>query len=154
MNNENLTTVTEVELTYKSKVKPSERMRVSSSKDAADAFRAIQNFNNNLEFKELFYCMYLNKANKVLSITKIAEGTTSACLVDSKMILQGAILQNASGIILCHNHPSGNLRPSTQDLDITKKIKEGAKLFDVAVLDHVIITSEENYYSFADEGQI
>jgi len=146
--------VCEVTLTYNSNVKPSERKKISSSLESANIFKAIELFNNNLDYKELFYCMYLNRANKVLSVTKIAEGTTSACLVDIKMILQGAILQNASCIILCHNHPSGNLKPSAEDFNITKKVKECAKMFEVHLLDHIIITSEANYYSFADEGQI
>lgn len=150
---ENLTTVTEVEILYKSKIKPSEREKITSSKDSAEIFRAIHLFNQNIEYKELFYCMYLNRNNKVLSVTKIAEGTTSSCLVDPKTIMQGAILQNASSLILSHNHPSGNLVASKEDIELTRKVKEGCKLFDIQVLDHIILTSE-SYYSFSDEGQM
>ena len=153
MNIEKLLTVTEVEISYKSKIKPSERPKISGSAGCSEIFRAIHEFNKNIEYKEMFYVMFLNRNNKVLSVQKIAEGTTSACLVDVKMIMQGAILQNASSLILCHNHPSGNLRASAEDINITRKIKDGAKLFDVAVLDHIILT-DESYISLADEGQI
>lgn len=151
MNIDNLTTVSEVEINYKSSIKASNRPKISGSKDCELIFRAIHDYNKNIEYRELFFCMYLNRNNKVLSVQKIAEGTTSACLVDIKMILQGAILQNASGIILSHNHPSGNLKPSHEDINITKKVKDAAKMFDVSVLDHIILT-DESYCSLSDDG--
>jgi len=145
--------VSEVELTYKSKVKASERPKVNSSQSSAEIFKAITNFENNIEFKELFYCMYLNRANKVLSVMKCSEGGTCGTVVDIKHIIQSAILQNAQALIVCHNHPSGNLRPSNEDILITKQIKDAAKYFNISVLDHLIIT-DESYYSFKDEGNI
>jgi len=150
---QNLTQVTEVEITYKSKQKPSERTKIMRSSESVDVFRTIQEFNANMEYKEMFYVMYLNRGNKILSVIKISEGGTAGTVVDTKHIMQGAILQNASSMILCHNHPSGECRPSQADIDITNRIKQGAKLFDIGLLDHVILTPE-SFYSFADEGQI
>jgi DNA repair protein RadC len=145
--------VSEVEMTYKSKQKPSERPKITGSYEAVKIFKSLRDYEKNMEYKEVFYCMYLNKANKVLSVMRISEGTVSGTLVDIKMILQPAILQNASGIIMCHNHPSGNLTPSEADKQLTKKVKESAKIMDVALLDHVILTAEDSY-SFADEGTL
>jgi DNA repair protein RadC len=93
--------------------------------------------------------MYLSRANKVLSVMLISEGGTAGTVADVKKILAPAILQNASAIIISHNHPSGNLNPSDADKDLTAKVKEAAKLIDVTLLDHIIMT-DEKYYSFAD----
>lgn len=146
-----LMNVSEIELTYKSKVKPSDRKKVTSSKNAADLFRAVYEYGGKIEYKELFYAMYLNRNNRVLGVLLISEGGLSGTVVDAKIVFQGALKLNASAVILCHNHPSGNLKPSQADTDITRKIKEGGKLLDIDILDHIILTSE-SYYSFADEG--
>lgn len=143
--------VAEVQLSYKTTVKPSERQKVISSKSAKDIFMPF--FDEDIEYIEKFCVMFLNRNNKVLGVQLMSIGGTSGTYVDPKIILQGAILSNASAIILCHNHPSGNLNPSEADIDITKKIKQGAKLFDISLLDHVIITSED-YLSMADKGII
>lgn len=145
--------VSEVEMFYKSKIKNAERKKVTTSKDAYYIFKSINIFNRNFDYKEMFYCAYLNKDSKILSVSKISEGGTAGTVVDIKIILQGAILQNATGLIICHNHPSGNLNPSSNDRIITKNIKEAVKLLDMSLLDHLIITSE-SYYSFSDEGII
>ncbi len=100
---------------------------------------------------EEFYVLYLDRANHVLGYRLISRGTTSACMVSSKIILSIGLQCNSSGIILAHNHPSGNLKPSIADQALTKKIQEGARLFDIKVLDHLIVTNE-SYSSFADEG--
>lgn len=145
--------VTEVTISYKSKQKPSERQSITQSSHATQIFRAIDEFNNNMEYKEMFYVMYLNRNNKVLSVIKISEGGTAGTVVDIKHVFQGAILQNASSIILCHNHPSGNAQASQADIQITNKIKEAAKLFDMTLFNHVILTPE-SYLSMSDEGII
>jgi len=95
----------------------------------------------------------LNQANKVLGVTTISEGGISETTADIRIILQAAILSNASGIILSHNHPSGNIQPSGDDNRITQRIKEAAKIVRISLLDHLIV-SNETYYSFADEGLI
>jgi len=99
------------------------------------------------------WALFTNRANKVLGSFLLSEGGVTGTVLDARIIFQGAILCNATGIILAHNHPSGNLRPSQSDLDMTKKIKEAGKLFDISLLDHIILT-DEKYYSMADEGNL
>ena len=113
-----------------------------------------QAFNDDiLEYKEYFKLVLLNGANKVLGITTISEGGMDGTVVDVRLIMQTALLAHSSGIILAHNHPSGQLKPSSQDDRITKKIKEAAKLMDIRIQDHLIVTGD-NYYSYADEGRL
>ena len=103
-------------------------------------------------FSLLFLCVfYLNKKNKVIDKKKIGEGGTDSCIIDPKLILQHALLSLAAGIIIFHNHPSGNLQPSKQDLRFTERLKAGCDVMDIKLMDHLII-AENGYYSFADEG--
>jgi len=95
----------------------------------------------------------LNRANRVIGIFNLSTGGTVGTVAEPKLVFASSILRNASSIILAHNHPSGNLKPSTADTELTKKMKEAGKLLDIPVLDHLIVTSE-GYYSFADEGII
>ena len=104
-------------------------------------------------YHEEFWILLLNRSNRIIDKTRISQGGVSETVVDNKLILKEAITHLASGIILCHNHPSGNLRPSKSDDLITKKIKDGAKLLDILVLDHIIICNNK-YYSYADEGRL
>jgi len=144
--------VSEVELTYKTKVKPADRIKVVSSNDCHNCFRSVYDLNK-IEFKEFFYCMYLNRANKVLGILLISEGGTSGCTVDPKQVFQGALKLNASALVLCHNHPSGNLTPSEQDNRITTQIKNGCKYLELMLHDHIILSPDpDKYYSYQDEG--
>ena len=99
------------------------------------------------------YGVFLNRTNKALGVSFISKGGMAETVMDVKIILQTALKTHASGIILSHNHPSGNLHPSEADKRITSKIKEACKLLDLNLLDHIIIT-EEHYYIFADEGLI
>lgn len=100
---------------------------------------------------EVFAVAYLNQANKVNHFEIISEGGITGTVADPRVILKKALEQNAVQIVLCHNHPSGSLKPSRADEALTKKIKEGGQLLDIHVLDHIIV-SEDGYYSFADEG--
>jgi DNA repair protein RadC len=102
---------------------------------------------------EQFWVLLLNRANQVVAKRMISTGGVAGTVVDVKMVFQPAIELLASGIILCHNHPSGNLQPSQADIDITRKIKRGATDLDIVLLDHIII-SANGYYSFADEGAL
>lgn len=95
--------------------------------------------------------MLLNRANKVLGIFEVSSGSSAGTVADPKLIFAAAIKANACGIIMAHNHPSGNLSASQADIDLTKKVKEGGKLLEIQMLDHLIVTTE-TYYSFADEG--
>ncbi len=145
--------VSELTISYKSKVKSSDRYCIRFSKDAYDLLKR-EGFNDDtLEYKEYFKVVLLNHANKVLGITTISEGGMDSTVVDVRLILQIALLAHSSNIILAHNHPAGGLSPSTLDDKITEKIKEAAKLMDIKLYDHLIVTSE-GYYSYTDEGRL
>jgi len=147
-------TIAEVKLVYRTKVKASERLQIKCSKDAFDIFMGSWDLDS-IEHIEEFKLMLLTRSNKVLGIASISKGGINGTVTDVRIILQYAIKANASGIIICHNHPSGNLQPSESDQAITRKIKDSGLLMDVQLLDHLIITVEEDsYYSFADNGLV
>lgn len=100
---------------------------------------------------EVFAVLFLNRANKINHFEIISEGGITGTVADPRVILRKALEEDAVNIILCHNHPSGSLRPSRADEELTRKIKEAARLLDIEVIDHIIV-SEDGYYSFADEG--
>ncbi|MBA2248691.1 MAG: DNA repair protein RadC [Chitinophagaceae bacterium] len=102
---------------------------------------------------EVFAVVFLNRANKINHFEIISKGGLTGTVADPRIILKKALEEDATSIVLCHNHPSGNLKPSKADEDLTNKIKEAAKYFDIRVMDHLIV-SEEGYYSFADEGML
>jgi len=143
--------VAEIEVNYRSPVKPSEQVKVNQSQECYALL--IDLWSNKLEYVEEFYILLLNKGNRVLGISKISEGGISGTVVDPKRIFQVALMANATLIILAHNHPSGNHQPSETDDRITKKIRDAGSLLDIGVLDHLIITKEE-YFSFADNGRM
>jgi DNA repair protein RadC len=102
---------------------------------------------------EEFFCILLNRANKVIKIDQVSKGGISGTVTDVRIILKNAVLLTASGVIVAHNHPSGNLNPSESDIKITSKIKEAGNLLDIQLLDHLIIY-DSDYYSFADNGAL
>jgi len=123
------------------------RKTVSSSRDAFDLlYTSVADC-----LYEEFWVLLLNHANRRISVEQISEGGQAGTVVDPKKIFKLALEQNAAGIILCHNHPSGNLNPSTADRNLTDKIKNAGNFLDIKVLDHLII-ADESYYSFADNG--
>lgn len=126
-----------------------EVQQISSSRAAYEILKAKL---QDLPYEE-FWVMFLSRNNKVLDTQMIGRGGISGTVADVRIILKLAIENLASGIILAHNHPSGNLSPSNADISLTHKVKESAKLMDIAVLDHLIIT-DTSYYSFADNGKI
>ena len=142
--------VAEVELSYKNTVPYKERKQVQDAYMASLLIRKTYS-EGQIGYREYFKVLFLNQANQVLGCSTISEGGISATSVDVRLILQGALLTNASGIILAHNHPSGNLKPSTEDCKVTSQIQKAAKLLDMKVLDHIIL-SDEDYYSFCSEG--
>jgi DNA repair protein RadC len=146
-----LSNVAEVKISYSTHVKASERRSIAGSRDANEILILFWD-KNTIEHVESMKIILLNRANKVLGIASLSTGGTSSCIVDVKTVFQYAIKANASSIILAHNHPSGNLKPSDQDLAITQKIKDAAKLLDISLLDHLIITACDGYYSMTDEG--
>jgi DNA repair protein RadC len=125
------------------------KYKIKQSKDAFDLFFS--------QFEDLdhehFYVAFLNRANFVMRCELLSVGGLSGTVVDVRMIMNRAILLKSSAIILAHNHPSGNLNPSEQDRDITKKVKEACKIFDILLMDHLIL-SNHLYLSFADEGYL
>jgi DNA repair protein RadC len=102
---------------------------------------------------EQFYALLLNKANKLIEVIRVSQGGVSATIADTRIILKLAIERLASSIIISHNHPSGALKPSQADIDLTNNLKAAAKIIDVKLLDHIIVTND-SYFSFADEGII
>ena len=149
----NHSTVSEVSLIYRSKVKASERPQIKCSQNAYRLF--MENWDQDtIEHVEEFKLILMNRSNAVLGIMDISKGGISGTVTDIRIILQAAIKANASGIIVCHNHPSGNLNPSESDTKLTRKIKEAGHIMDIQLLDHLILTMDGNYYSFADNGLI
>ena len=132
--------------------KESDQLETNKITSSRDVFLILSPQFSDLLHEE-FWILLLNKANKVLNKVLISKGGQSATVVDAKVIFKAALEHNASSIILAHNHPSGNLSPSQEDMNITKKIVSAAKLIDFSVLDHIIMT-DKAYYSFADEGLI
>jgi len=122
---------------------------VRSSRDIAEYLRAVLKDHT----YEVFAVIFLNRANKINHFEIISKGGLTGTIADPRVILKKALESGATSIVLCHNHPSGNLQPSIADEEITKKIKAAAVYFDIKVIDHIIV-SEEGYYSFADEGNL
>lgn len=143
-------TVGEVELSYKPKFK--NIYKVVSSEDAYRCLLPTYK-EGTICYKEYFKVLFLNQSNQVLGYTLISEGGITETSVDIRIILQAALLTNSVALVLAHNHPSGNPRPSRQDMEITKQVKEAAKLMRITVIDHLILT-DAGYYSFADEGEL
>jgi len=142
--------VAEVEISYKPDYKVSERPQIGSSNDAYQLL--IEQWSlGKIELLEEFKIILLNRRNRVLGIVDISQGGLSGTVADPKVIFAAALKSCASGIILAHNHPSGELDPSSQDIAITNKLKSGASLLDLKILDHIIVTKGD-FYSFADSG--
>ncbi|MBL0269745.1 MAG: DNA repair protein RadC [Chitinophagaceae bacterium] len=128
-------------------VLPLDKILVQSSGDVAGFLQAkLQD-----EQREVFAVLFLNRANKVNHFEIISEGGITGTVADPRVILKRALEESAVNLILCHNHPSGSLKPSRADEQLTSKIRDAARLLDIQVLDHIIV-SERGYFSFADEG--
>ncbi len=144
--------IQEVQLSYKSKVKLSQRPKVTTSREAYEILLAAWD-QDTIEFCEEFKILLLNRANKVLGIYELSKGGVSGTVADPKLIFIAALKANACGIILAHNHPSGNSTPSENDINLTRKCREAGRFLEIQILDHIVLTSER-YYSFADEGRL
>jgi DNA repair protein RadC len=125
------------------------RDKITTSKDASEIFSSL------LADKphEEFWILLLNRANKVVGRANVSKGGVAGTVVDSKSVFKPAIDMHASSVILGHNHPSGNLSPSNEDISLTKKLTQAGNNLDVKVLDHIIVT-DNGYFSFADEGMM
>lgn len=145
--------VCDVKLTYNTKVKSSERAVVKDSNSAYSLLIGHVYDPETIQHREYMKLILLNRAHKVLGIAHISEGGLDSTSADIRIIMQAAILGNASAMILSHNHPSGNKQPSNQDDLLTEKVNKAAKLFGIQLLDYIIATDSE-YYSYSDEGRI
>ncbi len=124
-----------------------EKPVVRTSRDIAEYLQALIK-----DYKyEVFAVLFLNRSNKINHFEIVSRGGITGTVADPRIILKKALEEDAVSLVLCHNHPSGSLRPSRADEEITQKIKEAARYFDIRILDHIIV-SEEGFYSFADEG--
>ncbi len=150
--NSDWTKVSEVELIYKSKVKASERPRIRDSREAYTLLMFHWDLNK-IELIEEFKVIFLNQANKVLGIFNVSSGGITGTVADPRLIFSAALKASACNIMLAHSHPSGNLKPSHADEELTLKLKNAGQFLDVRVLDHLIVTKDQ-YFSFADEGLI
>jgi DNA repair protein RadC len=126
-----------------------DRKIVSASNDIAEYLQSILKDYRH----EVFGVIFLNRANKIKHFELVSEGGISGTVADPRIILKKALDEDAVSLILCHNHPSGSLKPSRADKELTEKIKKASAYFDIKVMDHIIV-SENGYYSFADEGLI
>ncbi len=126
-----------------------DKKKITSSRDVFEYFSGIFGDSS----YEAFFILLLNRANKVIRQVQISEGGLSGTVADPKKIFKIALENNASSVVLCHNHPSGNIQPSDADLSLTRKLKSAGDMLDLPVVDHIIL-GEEKYYSFADEGRL
>ncbi|MBP3517845.1 MAG: JAB domain-containing protein [Parabacteroides sp.] len=145
--------VCDVKLTYNTKVKSSERAVVRDSNSTYSLLMDHIYDSQTIQYKEYMKLILLNRAHKVLGIVHISEGGLDSTSADIRIIMQAAILGNSSAMILSHNHPSGNKQPSNQDDLLTDRVKKAAKLFDIQLLDHIIVT-DSGYYSYSNEGRL
>lgn len=143
-------TVSEIDLIYKTKVKSADRPKITSSKSAYAVLMECWD-PGKIEFLEQFKVLLLNQSNRVLGIYQASSGGIAGTVVDIRLLFAAALKANAVGIIISHNHPSGNRMPSEADKILTRKIFHAGKLLDIKLLDHLIVT-QEKYYSFVDEG--
>ena len=146
-------TINEIEVSYRQETPASHWKKISSSADAAEIL--FEHWDKGtIGLQESFKVVLLNNGNQVKGIYEISKGGITGNLVDLRILFAVILKSLTVGILLCHNHPSGTLKPSANDKGITKKIQNASKLFDIQVLDHIILAPDGSYYSFADDGCI
>lgn len=143
--------VSEIKTIYVSKgIKTDAMPKIASSRDVYAIAKALY-VDGMIEYREQMYCLFVTRAGRVKGWKHIGDGTLTGCMCDPKHIIKTALDLNAAGIVMIHNHPSGNLTASPSDIALTKRVREAAKLFDIELLEHMIVTAE-GYTSLADEG--
>jgi DNA repair protein RadC len=149
-----LTNISEINVSYKPvadwKLQP-------TVKSSVDAYKVLKEFysTDTIAMVERFNVLYLSNSNRVTGVYKLSKGGITGTIADIRLILGTALKTLATGIILSHNHPSGNLCPSVADKELTQRLHKAAKLMDLKILDHLILSPEEGqYYSFADKGEL
>ena len=143
--------VNEIQISYKERITSPFWHKISSSKDAAELLYEHWN-KNTIEVHESFKIVLLNNSNKVKGIYQLSQGGITGTMIDLRILFAVVLKTLSVAIILTHNHPSGKLQASEADIRLTEKIIKAAKLFDIAVLDHLIITPNGEFYSFSDNG--
>ena len=145
----------EVTISYKRMPQP-ERPQVRGSQTCLNYIASIELMQDEIVTREVFIAVFLDRANKIVGHSIISAGGMTGTVVDAKLIFKAALLSNACAVILCHNHPSGNLSHSQADIDLTRKLIKAGENLELPILDHLIITQNDNldfkYFSFADEG--
>ena len=141
--------ISEIEISYKPK-----RSNHPVVKSSNDAYNYLKQFypEETIALVEQFTVAFLNRANRIIGISVVSKGGLTGTVADPRLIMATALKAAATGIILCHNHPSGNLQASVADVEITKNIESACKFLDIKLLDHLIISPNGDYYSFTDEG--
>jgi DNA repair protein RadC len=143
--------VAEIKLTYSN----DSLLKRIAIKEPTTAYEVLKShWSEQMSLVEEFNILLLDRANRVLGFQNISKGGFSATMVDLKVIFASALVAKASGLILAHNHPSQQLRPSNQDIELTNRIKDAAQLLEITVLDHIIMTSQNGYYSFLEHGKL
>lgn len=152
-NKVNLVIDQEVKIKLKKQEIKVESFVIKSSKDTFDYARKIYDIDGDIDIRESVYVIFLKRNNQTIGWFECSKGGIVGTVIDNRLILASAITCLASSMIIIHNHPSGETKPSQSDIDITRKLNELSRLMNITVLDHVICTSDnEKYYSFADEG--
>lgn len=145
-----MNTIQEIKVSYTSGNR--DKVKITNSKDSYELLLSCWS-QKIIELQEEFKVLLLNRNHQVLGIYPLSKGGVSGTVVDAKLVFSVALKCNASSIVIAHNHPSGNLKPSDADIRLTQKLKEAGNYLDVKVLDHIIL-SREGYYSFVDESQM
>ncbi len=147
MDNSQLT-LAEIELSYRPK-----KAHHPIIKSSADVYFHLLRFfpEETISLKERFVAAYVNRSNRLIGVCTISTGGITGTVADPKLILAIALKSAATGIILAHNHPSGNLKPSVADIELTKRIQSACKFLDIQLLDHIILVPQQTYFSFVDE---
>ena len=142
--------VSEIKVSYSTTNTP--KVKITSGDVAFELLLSLWDLDT-IELQEEFKVLLLNRANEVLGIYPLSKGGITGTVVDSRLIFAVALKCNATGIILCHNHPSGTLKPSNTDITLTKSIKKCADFLDISLIDHLIIT-KNGFFSFLNEGKL
>lgn len=141
----------EVKVSYKRRLNVT--YKITTSRDCFDVLYSLFD-KDTIAYREEFLVLLLNRANRVLGWARLSIGGISGTVVDPKIVFVLALQTSASSIVVSHNHPSGNLKPSEADIKLTKQLKEAGKLLEILLLDHLILTPEGQFFSFADEGML
>jgi DNA repair protein RadC len=141
--------VNEVKVKYNKQI----LTKISSVQSAVDYCKAIPEFENRMQYQEVFVAIYLDYNNNIMCHQIISIGAINQTIADIRIIMSTALKTLATSIIICHNHPSGNLKASHADINLTNKVKDAANLFDITLIDHIILT-KDSYLSFSNEGMV